>query len=106
MKQFIKTEVRFSRWPVDFNHNIIYFVGFEDTTSPLEYTRHYWRRFELCMLLNIDTQKLTRQMKKFGAELIGKGCQKYFGFDPKNKEGQKKAAEYLESLYTAMLLQN
>lgn len=105
MRNFIKTEVRFSRGIIDYNYSIIYFVGFENTMSRFDEI-HYWKRFELCMLLNINTQKLTRQMKKFGADLIGQGHHKYFGFDPKNKEGQQKAVEYLESLYTAKLLQN
>ena len=77
MRHYDSMEVKFSRGIVDLDHDIIYIKAIE---NPKYWNHpHAWKRYELRLLLNTTTQVLNR-MKKFGAELIGEGHSKYFGF--------------------------
>jgi hypothetical protein len=92
-------EVKFSWGIVTYAGTVIYIVKHEPNNVM---DRHYWRRFELCKLLDIDTQKLNRIMKKCNATIFGKGSNTYFLF--KNKEDLPKAKETMEALITSKIL--
>ena len=90
-------EVKFSWGIVTYAGTVIYVVKHEPIMD-----RHYWRRFELCKLFDIDTQKLNRIMKKCGAIIFGRGSNTYFVF--KDRDKLPKAKETMEALITSKLL--
>lgn len=92
-------KVRFSWGIVTYAGHVIYIVR-NESNNVME--RHYWRRFELCRLLDIDTQKLNRIMKKCGAIIYGKGSDTYYIF--KDRAELPKAQETMEALITSKLL--
>lgn len=101
MRYYQSMEVLFSRGIIDLYYEVIYVAAHENDF----YSSHFYKRFELRILFDVGTQVLNRNMKKFGAVLIGEGHHKYFAFDPKNTVGKEKAKEYLESLIIVRLLQ-